>query len=161
MPRTQRRISWIAFLKWLVTQTLKVRLAFSNEPCRHLCVARHAGIDCPRGARNGPQGLMEADPYSDEALALTKEQCMHREVRVFSCSAYLAFQKLGFLSKPVFFHKESCFQQSNEARKTIAIDAADFAHPLSCAIVTCGPANDFETRIATIHRSVDRYAEKW
>ena len=42
------------------------------------------GIDCPRGARNGTHGVIEADPFSDEALAHTKEKCMHKEVTVLT-----------------------------------------------------------------------------
>lgn len=43
-------------------------------------IVAFSGIECPRGARNGPGGVMKADPYSDEALSLTKDMCMHREV---------------------------------------------------------------------------------
>ncbi|XP_078495054.1 staphylococcal nuclease domain-containing protein 1 [Ciona intestinalis] len=58
----------------------RLKLFLPKETC--LITFLLAGIDCPRGARNGAQGVMEADAYSDEALALTKENCMHREVSV-------------------------------------------------------------------------------
>ena len=38
------------------------------------------GIECPRGARNGPNGVMKGDPFADEALAFTKDLVMNREV---------------------------------------------------------------------------------
>jgi len=41
-----------------------------------------AGVDCPRGARNGPQGVIDGDPFSKEAQAFTKDYCMHRDVTV-------------------------------------------------------------------------------
>ena len=42
-----------------------------------------AGIECPRGKRQLPNGqVIEADPYGEEALLFTKEMCLQREVRV-------------------------------------------------------------------------------
>lgn len=40
-----------------------------------------AGIDCPRGKRQLPNGQsIESDPYGEEALMFTKEMCLQREV---------------------------------------------------------------------------------
>uniref|UniRef100_H2ZBR1 Staphylococcal nuclease domain-containing protein n=2 Tax=Ciona savignyi TaxID=51511 RepID=H2ZBR1_CIOSA len=58
----------------------RLKLFLPKETC--LITFLLAGIDCPRGARNGAQGVMEADAFSEDALALTKEHCMHREVSV-------------------------------------------------------------------------------
>ena len=42
------------------------------------------GIDCPRGARTTKEGsngvTLPGDAYAQEALAFSKEYCMHREV---------------------------------------------------------------------------------
>nr|CAB3266428.1 staphylococcal nuclease domain-containing protein 1 [Phallusia mammillata] len=58
----------------------RLKLYIPRETC--LITFLLAGIDCPRRARNGAQGLMEGDPFAEEALLLTKEYCMHREVMV-------------------------------------------------------------------------------
>ncbi|XP_077975644.1 staphylococcal nuclease domain-containing protein 1-like [Styela clava] len=58
----------------------RLKLYLPKETC--LITFLLAGIECPRGARNGPGGVIEADPFSEEALSLTKDMCMHREVMV-------------------------------------------------------------------------------
>ncbi|XP_076820174.1 staphylococcal nuclease domain-containing protein 1-like isoform X2 [Clavelina lepadiformis] len=58
----------------------RLKLYIPRETC--LITFLLAGIECPRGTRNGALGLIPGDPYADDALALTKENCMHREVMV-------------------------------------------------------------------------------
>lgn len=59
----------------------RLRLYITKENC--LITFLLAGIECPRGARPIPGGSMsEAEEYGDEALALTKERCLQRDVYV-------------------------------------------------------------------------------
>lgn len=39
-----------------------------------------AGIECPRSSRNTASGMQVAEPFSDEAMMLTKELVLQREV---------------------------------------------------------------------------------
>lgn len=39
------------------------------------------GIECPRSSRNTPGGMQVAEPFSEEAMMLTKELVLQREVR--------------------------------------------------------------------------------
>ena len=55
-------------------------MVFSNRYRILLFVLLLTGIECPRGARNGPNGVMKGDPFADEALAFTKDLVMNREV---------------------------------------------------------------------------------
>jgi len=55
------------------------------------------GIECPRGARNGPAGLMKGDPFADEALQFTKDLVMNREVRVKVDTTDKAGSYIGWL----------------------------------------------------------------
>jgi len=55
------------------------------------------GIECPRGARNGPNGVMKGDPFADEALAFTKDLVMNREVKVKVDTTDKAGSYIGWL----------------------------------------------------------------
>ncbi|KAL5009849.1 hypothetical protein ScPMuIL_012154 [Solemya velum] len=61
----------------------RLRLYIPRETC--LITFLVSGIDCPRGARpvpRGGEGTLPAEPFGEEALLLTKELCLQREVEV-------------------------------------------------------------------------------
>lgn len=61
----------------------RLRLYIPRESC--LITFLLAGITCPRGTRpnvGGAPGVQEGEPFGDEALALTKEFCLQREVEI-------------------------------------------------------------------------------
>uniref|UniRef100_A0A8C9SWA2 Staphylococcal nuclease domain-containing protein n=1 Tax=Scleropages formosus TaxID=113540 RepID=A0A8C9SWA2_SCLFO len=58
----------------------RLKLYMPKETC--LITFLLAGIECPRGSRNMPGGLQEAEPFSDEATLFTKELVLQREVEV-------------------------------------------------------------------------------
>ncbi|XP_055793313.1 staphylococcal nuclease domain-containing protein 1-like [Salvelinus fontinalis] len=57
----------------------RLKLYMPKETC--LITFLLAGIECPRGSRNMPGGMQVAEPFSDEAMAFTKELVLQREVR--------------------------------------------------------------------------------
>lgn len=115
------------------------------------------GIDCPRGARNTPQaGLVSADPFADEAQALTKELVMHREVMVEVETLDRAGSFIGYLfidganlseklvdqglSKLHFTADRSCYfkqlQSSEEAAKEKRLNMwAKYEEPKEVVVV--------------------------
>uniref|UniRef100_A0AAZ3NP20 TNase-like domain-containing protein n=1 Tax=Oncorhynchus tshawytscha TaxID=74940 RepID=A0AAZ3NP20_ONCTS len=56
----------------------RLKLYMPKETC--LITFLLAGIECPRGSRNMPGGMQVAEPFSDEAMAFTKELVLQREV---------------------------------------------------------------------------------
>ena len=61
----------------------RLRLYIPRETC--LITFLLAGITCPRGNRpnpNGQPGMVEGEPFGDEALLFTKEHCLQREVEI-------------------------------------------------------------------------------
>ena len=57
------------------------------------------GITCPRGSRPGigGVGLVDEEPYGDEALQFTKDKCMQREVEIQVESMDKAGNFIGWL----------------------------------------------------------------
>jgi len=59
----------------------RLRLYIPRETC--LITFLLAGITCPRGGRPDPKGgLIEGEPFGEEALLFTKEHCLQREVEI-------------------------------------------------------------------------------
>jgi len=61
----------------------RLRLYIPRETC--LITFLLAGITCPRGTRpnlNGAPGVQEGEPFGDEALVFTKENCLQHEVEI-------------------------------------------------------------------------------
>ncbi|XP_039181261.1 staphylococcal nuclease domain-containing protein 1 [Crotalus tigris] len=58
----------------------RLKLYLPKETC--LITFLLAGIECPRGARNLPGLVQEAEPFSEEATLFTKELVLQREVDV-------------------------------------------------------------------------------
>uniref|UniRef100_A0A4W5MCV1 Staphylococcal nuclease and tudor domain containing 1 n=1 Tax=Hucho hucho TaxID=62062 RepID=A0A4W5MCV1_9TELE len=56
----------------------RLKLYMPKETC--LITFLLAGIECPRGSRNMPGGMQVAEPFSDEAMAFTKELVLQREL---------------------------------------------------------------------------------
>nr|XP_023647180.1 staphylococcal nuclease domain-containing protein 1 [Paramormyrops kingsleyae] len=73
----------------------RLKLYMPKETC--LITFLLAGIECPRGSRNIPGGQQEAEPYSDEAMMLTKELVLQREVEVEVESMDKAGSFIGWL----------------------------------------------------------------
>ncbi|XP_061085447.1 staphylococcal nuclease domain-containing protein 1 [Conger conger] len=73
----------------------RLKLYMPKETC--LITFLLAGIECPRGSRNTPGGLQEAEPFSDEAMQFTKELVLQREVEVEVESMDKAGNFIGWL----------------------------------------------------------------
>ncbi|KAJ8394362.1 hypothetical protein AAFF_G00047690 [Aldrovandia affinis] len=73
----------------------RLKLYMPKETC--LITFLLAGIECPRGSRNTPGGLQEAEPFSDEAMLFTKELVLQREVEVEVESMDKAGNFIGWL----------------------------------------------------------------
>jgi len=59
----------------------RIRVFLPKETC--LITFLVSGIECPRGARPGPDGSQTpAQPFGEEAAAFTKETCLQREVEI-------------------------------------------------------------------------------
>uniref|UniRef100_A0A6Q2YQY5 Staphylococcal nuclease domain-containing protein n=1 Tax=Esox lucius TaxID=8010 RepID=A0A6Q2YQY5_ESOLU len=56
----------------------RLKLYMPKETC--LITFLLAGIECPRGSRNIPGNTQVAEPFSDEAMAFTKELVLQREI---------------------------------------------------------------------------------
>lgn len=94
LPFLQRANKFEAIVEYVFSGS-RLKLFLQKES--RLITFLLAGIDCPRGARNGPQGVMAGDPFSEEALAFTKEYCMHRDVKVQVESIDKAGSFIGWL----------------------------------------------------------------
>uniref|UniRef100_W5NER7 Staphylococcal nuclease domain-containing protein n=1 Tax=Lepisosteus oculatus TaxID=7918 RepID=W5NER7_LEPOC len=73
----------------------RLKLYMPKETC--LITFLLAGIECPRGSRNTPGGVQEAEPFSDEATLFTKELVLQREVEVEVESMDKAGNFIGWL----------------------------------------------------------------
>uniref|UniRef100_A0A8C7TE52 Staphylococcal nuclease domain-containing protein n=1 Tax=Oncorhynchus mykiss TaxID=8022 RepID=A0A8C7TE52_ONCMY len=73
----------------------RLKLYMPKETC--LITFLLAGIECPRGSRNMPGGMQVAEPFSDEAMAFTKELVLQREVEVEVESMDKAGNFIGWL----------------------------------------------------------------
>ncbi|KAM6985865.1 staphylococcal nuclease domain-containing protein 1 [Aplochiton taeniatus] len=73
----------------------RLKLYMPKETC--LITFLLAGIECPRGSRNGPGGVQVAEPFSDEAMLFTKELVLQREVEVEVESMDKAGNFIGWL----------------------------------------------------------------
>ena len=59
----------------------RLRLYIPRETC--IITFLLAGITCPRGGRPDPKGgVIEGEPFGEEALLFTKEHCLQREVEI-------------------------------------------------------------------------------
>uniref|UniRef100_A0A6Q2YV32 Staphylococcal nuclease domain-containing protein n=1 Tax=Esox lucius TaxID=8010 RepID=A0A6Q2YV32_ESOLU len=73
----------------------RLKLYMPKETC--LITFLLAGIECPRGSRNIPGNTQVAEPFSDEAMAFTKELVLQREVEVEVESMDKAGNFIGWL----------------------------------------------------------------
>ncbi|KAJ8007204.1 hypothetical protein DPEC_G00115110 [Dallia pectoralis] len=73
----------------------RLKLYMPKETC--LITFLLAGIECPRGSRNIPGNPQVAEPFSDEAMAFTKELVLQREVEVEVESMDKAGNFIGWL----------------------------------------------------------------
>lgn len=75
----------------------RLRLYIAKETC--LVTFLLAGINCPRGSRPGigGAGLIEGEPFGEEALQFTKDRCLQREVEIHVESMDKAGNFIGWL----------------------------------------------------------------
>ncbi|KAL0963016.1 hypothetical protein UPYG_G00348450 [Umbra pygmaea] len=73
----------------------RLKLYMPKETC--LITFLLAGIECPRGSRNVPGSPQPAEPFSDEAMAFTKDLVLQREVEVEVESMDKAGNFIGWL----------------------------------------------------------------
>ena len=81
----------------------RLRLYIPRETC--LVTFLLAGISCPRGTRpnlGGQAGVQEGEPFGDEALLFTKENCLQRQVEIEVESMDKGGNFIGYLTKKNF-----------------------------------------------------------
>ena len=82
----------------------RLRLYIPRETC--LITFLLAGITCPRGTRpnlNGAPGVQEGEPFGDEALVFTKENCLQHEVEIEVESMDKGGNFIGYVSLLLLF----------------------------------------------------------
>jgi len=78
----------------------RLRLYIPRETC--LVTFLLAGISCPRGTRpnlGGQPGVQEGEPFGDEALLFTKENCLQRQVEIEVESMDKGGNFIGYLNE--------------------------------------------------------------
>jgi len=96
LPFLQRAARTEAVVEFVASGS-RLRLYVAKETC--LVTFLLGGINCPRGSRPGIRGvgLVDGEPYGDEALQFTKDKCLQREVEIHVESMDKAGNFIGWL----------------------------------------------------------------
>lgn len=96
LPFLQRAARTEAVVEFVASGS-RLRLYVAKETC--LVTFLLGGISCPRGSRPGVGGvgLVDGEPYGDEALQFTKDKCLQREVEIHVESMDKAGNFIGWL----------------------------------------------------------------
>jgi len=96
LPSLQRAARTEAVVEFVASGS-RLRLYIAKGTC--LVTFLLGGISCPRGSRPGigGVGLVDGDPYGDEALQFTKDKCLQREVEIHVESMDKAGNFIGWL----------------------------------------------------------------
>jgi len=96
LPFLQRAARTEAVVEFVASGS-RLRLYIAKETC--LVTFLLGGISCPRGSRPGigGVGLVDGEPYGDEALQFTKDKCLQREVEIHVESMDKAGNFIGWL----------------------------------------------------------------
>ncbi|XP_021917779.1 staphylococcal nuclease domain-containing protein 1 isoform X1 [Zootermopsis nevadensis] len=96
LPFLQRAARTEAVVEFVASGS-RLRLYIAKETC--LVTFLLAGINCPRGSRPGigGAGLIEGEPFGEEALQFTKDRCLQREVEIHVESMDKAGNFIGWL----------------------------------------------------------------